>query len=455
MTTNENGSSDGKSAAERPAFAQIDETHDPALESWVESAAGHPDFPIQNLPFCVFAVGRSKATVGIAIGDMILDLTAVLEAGLLSGDAAKLASAANQPGMNAMMEMGPLLRKDLRKQVSRLLSVKASDRVRAQVAGALRRVGDCVLHLPATVLNYTDFYAGIHHARRVGELFRPTAPLMPNYTYVPIGYHGRASTVRVSGTDFARPRGQIRPDGDSPPVFEPTRRLDFELEMGIWLGRDVDAGANPVRQAAESIWGFSLLNDWSARDIQAWEYQPLGPFLSKSFCTTVSPFVVTPEALAPFREAAFDRTVGDFPPPLAYLDDAEDQRHGGLNVDLSVHLSTLESRRRGASEYPLSTSNTRHLFWTFAQLAAHHSSNGCEMMAGDLLGSGTISGPIAEESGSLLELTAGGKNAIDIGGGERRTFLLDGDEVSLEGRASRSGFVSIGFGECRARVASV
>ena len=440
----------------RPAFAQIDETHASGLESWVESASGHAVFPIQNLPFCVFALPGGPGSVGVAIGDMILDLTHLASLGLLTGDAALLAQCAAYPNMNAMMVMGSGPRRSLRTQLSRLLSVEKGDAVRSHAGELLYARADCQLLMPATVPNYTDFYAGIHHARRVGELFRPDAPLMPNYTYVPIGYHGRASTVRASGTACVRPSGQIRLNADAPPTFEPSRKLDFELEMGVWAGgRKGARGPVDLADAEEACWGFGLLNDWSARDIQTWEYQPLGPFLSKNFCTTVSPYVVTPEALAPFRTAAFDRRPGGYPAPLAYLSDPMDAAFGGFDIELEVQLTTAEMRAQQLPPHRLSTSNVKHLYWTFAQLVAHHTSGGCELVPGDLLGSGTISGPTVRESGSLLELSAGGREPIAIGGGRERTFLLDGDEISLQARCRRDGFIPIGFGECTARVTAV
>lgn len=437
----------------RPAFARIDETHDPLLESWVESASGHQTFPIQNLPFCVFHAPGRPAAVGVAIGEQILDLSLLARLDLLTGDAALLAESAVGAQMNAMMALGAGKRRALRTQLSALLSVNEAPKVRGRLAPLLHRRADCTLLVPAAVPNYTDFYAGIYHAQRVGELFRPDAPLLPNYTYVPIGYHGRASTVRVSGTSFVRPSGQIRPNSDAPPTFERSRRLDFELEMGMWAGKHLGQnGPINLADAEEACWGFSLLNDWSARDIQTWEYQPLGPFLSKNFCTTVSPYVVTPEALAPFRTASFDRSKEGYPAPLEYLKNSHDQKFGGLDVELAVFFSSAEMRDRGQKPHRLSTSNAKHLYWTFAQMIAHHTSGGCDLIPGDLLGSGTISGPTIPESGSLLELTSGGRRPIVLGESMERTFLLDGDEISLQATCRREGFATIGFGECLGRV---
>jgi fumarylacetoacetase len=298
------------------------------------------------------------------------------------------------------------------------------------------------MHLPAVIGDYTDFYAGIHHAVNVGRLFRPDQPLLPNYKHVPIGYHGRSSSIVVSGTALRRPLGQRKGPADDAPAFGPSRRLDFELELGIWVGPGNDLGAPiPIADAADHIAGFCLLNDWSARDVQAWEYQPLGPFLAKNFATSISPWVVSPEALAPFRVAQAARADGD-PAPLPYLLDARDQAQGALDIELMVSLQSQ----------PVSTSSARHLYWTAAQLVTHHASNGCNLRPGDLLGTGTISGPGPESLGSLLEITQGGKAPVTLASGSTRTFLEDGDEVTMTARARREGYASIGFGEVRGRV---
>jgi fumarylacetoacetase len=422
----------------------IDETHDPARTSWVPGANDHPEFPIQNLPLGIFSnAGAPRG--GIAIGDHILDLAALAQSELLQGDAQQAALAASGPTLNPLLALGAAPRRALRRAVSALLSDPTEQ---DSVARCLHPAAGCTLHLPAAVGDYTDFYVGIHHATNVGKVFRPDNPLLPNYKYVPIGYHGRASSVRVSGTPLVRPIGQLKaPDADTP-VRAPTRRLDFELEMGVWIGTGNALGQTiPIGTAVEHVAGLSLLNDWSARDIQAWEYQPLGPFLAKNFLTTVSPWIVTAEALAPFRMAQPARPSGD-PAPLPYLLDPTDQAEGALAITLDVTLTTQASRAAGMDPFPLSRSAATHMYWTIAQMVAHHASNGCDLRPGDLLGTGTISAPVREGFGSLLELTRAGAEPIPLPTGEVRSFLEDGDELTLAGRAEASGYRSIGFGPC-------
>jgi fumarylacetoacetase len=434
-------------------MATIDDTHDPALLSWVSSANGHPDFPIQNLPLGMFTPpGADARRGGVAIGDMILDLHAADEACLFSGEAALAATAAAGPALNALFALGAGPRQALRRAVSKLL---ASDREHADnLKKMLHPAAHCTLHLPAQIGDYTDFYAGIHHALNVGRLFRPDNPLLPNYKHVPIGYHGRASSILPSGTPIHRPNGQTKPPGAAEPIFGPCARLDYELELGIWIGPGNELGESiPIGEADTHIAGFCLLNDWSARDIQAWEYQPLGPFLAKSFASTLSPWVITPEALAPFRTRQPPRPEGD-PAPLPYLLNDADQDHGAFDIELDVLILTEEMRRQNLAPQRLALSNTRHLYWTVAQMLAHHASNGCNLRPGDLFGSGTISAPGEEGCGSLLEATQGGKHPLHLASGEERRFLEDGDEVLLRARAHRDGFSSIGFGECRARIAA-
>jgi fumarylacetoacetase len=308
--------------------------------------------------------------------------------------------------------------------------------------------------LAADVGDFTDFYASIHHATAVGRLFRPDNPLLPNYKWVPIAYHGRASSLRVSGYDFARPRGQLLPAGATVPELAATRRLDYELEVGIFIGRGNALGASVPLAAAEShVFGLCLLNDWSARDVQSWEYQPLGPFLAKNFATSVSPWVVTLEALAPFR-AAWKRPAGE-PPPLAYLDGAQQRAAGAFDVELEVWLETARMRAAGGAPQRLSHANFRDSWWTVAQMVAHHTVNGCNLEPGDLLGSGTQSGPEPEQAGSLLELSAGGQRPVTLASGEQRTFLEDGDRVTFRARCERPGFRRIGFGELTGTVLPV
>jgi fumarylacetoacetase len=426
----------------------IDATHDTSLRCWVPSADGHPQFPIQNLPLGVFAPAGERPRGGMAIGDFIVDLPGLAAAELLEGDA-KIAAAACGETLNALMALGKRYRRALRGSVSSLLSSSAAT---ARVQSHLHAAGDCTLYSPADIGDYTDFYAGIHHALAVGKLFRPDAPLLPNYKHVPIAYHGRSSSIRVSGTPVPRPRGQIKRADAGAPSYALTARLDFELELGIWVGPGSQLAAPvPIAQAHEYIAGYCLLNDWSARDIQAWEYQPLGPFLAKNFLTTISPWIVTPEALAPYRIPQAPRAAGD-PRPLPYLWDDADQATGALDLDLEVHLRTSVMRRDGLSPERLTASNARHLYWTAAQMLAHHTSGGCNLRAGDLFGSGTISSP--DSGGSLLELSRGGSEPVLLSNGEQRTFLLDGDEVLLTATARRPGFAPIGFGECRGVVAA-
>lgn len=424
---------------------QLNETHDPSLRSWVASGnAPDTDFPIQNLPFCVFRKrGSGEAwRGGVAIGDRILDLAALGDALDHAGDAAREAAGlAARDSLNALMAAGPEAWSALRLALSRLLRSDATPRPQALVAQS-----DAEYTVPARIGDYTDFYTSIHHASSVGKLFRPDNPLLPNYKWVPIGYHGRCSTIGVSGEAFRRPRGQVRAASDAEPSFGPSRKMDYELEMGIFIGSGNAQGEPiPAAEAERHVFGLCLLNDWSSRDIQAWEYQPLGPFLSKNFATTVSPFIVTMEALAPYR-AAWQRDDGD-PQPLPYLDYPELRSNGGLDIELAVLLHTDAMRRAGEAPARLAQSNFRHSYWTVAQLVAHHTVNGCALRPGDLLGSGTQSGPQADEAGSLLELTAGGKQPLTLPNGEERVFLEDGDRVVLRGWAARPGYPRIGFGE--------
>ncbi|KRP62239.1 fumarylacetoacetase [Pseudomonas trivialis] len=416
--------------------------------SWVASANGHPDFPLQNLPLGVFSVNGSAPRSGVAIGDCILDLHAALDA--FEGQARRAVEATAGGQLNAFFELGRGPRVALRERLLELLAEGSS--LQAREAQVLHRAADCQMHVPARINDYTDFYVGIEHAQNVGKLFRPDSPLLPNYKYVPIGYHGRASTIRPSGTEVRRPKGQTLPAGHTEPVFGPCARLDYELELGIWIGQGNAMGdAIAIGDAAEHIAGFCLLNDWSARDIQAWEYQPLGPFLSKSFITTISPWVVTVEALEPFRKAQPARPEGD-PQPLSYLLDTRDQAAGALDIELEVLLLTQAMREQNLPAHRLALSNSLHMYWTVAQLVAHHSVNGCQLQAGDLFGSGTLSGPEAGQFGSLLEMTEGGKRVVELPNGEVRKFLEDGDEIILRARCRRDGFASIGFGECRGTV---
>lgn len=425
---------------------QTDETHDPELTSWVESAQGHGDFPIQNLPYGLFSPAEEEPRIGVAIGDMILDLRACSRAGLLDED---VRTGCEDRSVNTLLALSLPARRALRRRISGLLSEGAR---RETAEAMLFRASDCRMHVPARIGDYTDFYVGIHHANNVGRQFRPDNPLLPNYKYVPIGYHGRASSIQPSGVPVRRPSGQRRPPEADAPLFAPTTRLDYELELGVWIGAGNDLGNPvPIGQAAGHVAGFCLLNDWSARDIQAWEYQPLGPFLAKSFQSTISPWVVTSEAMAPFRMAQPPRPEGD-PSPLPYLLDEGDQEHGALALTLEAFLLTRRMREEELAPHRLSVGPASSMYWTVNQIVAHHTSNGCNLRPGDLLGTGTISAPTREGYGSMLELTAGGKEPIRLPNGETRAFVEDGDEVILRATASAPGFVPIGLGECRAVV---
>ena len=432
---------------------RIDETHDPALRSWVSSAnAPGCDFPIQNLPFGVFREKGGKGTWrgGVAIGDQVLDLGAIGRDGLVDPLADSALHAAGGPALNALMAMGRLAWKALRLALSRGLRVGAAEREQWMVALVAQSAVE--MRLPAEVGDYTDFYTSIHHATNVGRLFRPDNPLLPNYRWVPIGYHGRASSLGVSGESFRRPRGQtLAPDADMP-VLGPSRRLDHELELGLFIGPGNERGMPVAIDDAEArMFGLCLLNDWSARDLQAWEYQPLGPFLSKSFATTLSPWIVTMDALEPYR-VPFERAKGE-PQPLSYLDGVANRTRGAIDLRLEVRLQTQAMRDRGEPAVRLSaTSFRRSAYWTLAQLVVHHTVNGCNLRPGDLLGTGTLSGPDAGEEGSMLELTRGGREPVRLPGGEQRVFFEDGDTVVLVGWCERPGAARIGFGDVAATV---
>jgi fumarylacetoacetase len=429
----------------------LNETHDPALRSWVASAnVAGTDFPLQNLPFAVFRrQGSSEAwRGGVAIGDQVLDLAAVAAAGVFSGDVAAAVQAGAQDKLNALMALGPVAWSALRLALSRVLREGAAEQ--ATLQGCLVPQAAVEYDVPARIGDYTDFYTSVHHATNIGRLFRPDNPLLPNYKWVPIGYHGRASSIGVSGQAFRRPRGQTMPPGATQPVAGPSKRLDIELELGIFIGQG-NALGEPVAitQAEEHVFGICLLNDWSARDIQAWEYQPLGPFLSKSFASTISPWIVTLEALAPYR-VPFERPEGD-PQPLPYLDSEANRREGSLDIQLQVDLLTPRLREAGSAATICRTSY-RHAYWTVAQMVAHHTVNGCNLQPGDMFGSGTLSGPTLDQAGALIELTSGGKQPLQLPGGEQRTFLEDGDTVVIRGWCEKPGAARIGFGLCEGTV---
>ena len=422
----------------------IDASNDPALTSWCESAQGS-EFSIQNLPLGIFSVGERRRRAGVAIGDYVLDLSGIAD--LLDEDWREDLS---QPVLNGWLARGPEVQSALRLRLIELLTdEKYRDDVEPQLVGQT----EVRLHVPCLIGDYTDFYVGIHHATNVGKQFRPDNPLLPNYKYVPIGYHGRASSVRASGEPVIRPSGQRKaPDADAP-EYGPSRRLDYELELGIWMGAGNELGSPiPVTEASEHIAGYCLLNDWSARDLQAWEYQPLGPFLAKNFLTSISAWVVSGQALAPFRKPMPPRLAGD-PEPLPYLSDAADRDTGGLGIQLEVTLTTEKMRTAGMAPHVLSRGSAdAAMYWSAAQIVAHHSSNGCNLQPGDLIGTGTLSTDSAGGLGSLLEISEGGKKPIQLTSGETRSFLEDGDEITLKAWCEAEGAVRIGFGECVGRV---
>ena len=414
------------------------------MTSWVESAQGS-DFPLENLPLGIFSVGNRRRRAGVAIGDFVLDLVGISD--LLNEEWREDLS---QPVLNSWLARGHDAQADLRERLQELLS---DERFREDVEPELIGQTEARMHVPCLIGDYTDFYVGIHHATNVGKQFRPDQPLLPNYKYVPIGYHGRASSVRASGEPVVRPSGQRKPPDADAPDYGPSKRLDYELELGIWVGRGNELGQPiPIGEASEHIAGYCLLNDWSARDLQAWEYQPLGPFLAKNFLTSVSPWVVSPDALKPFRKAMHPRPAGD-PEPLAYLDDAADRENGALAIRLEATLTTQKMREGGLPAHVLSSgSAAAAMYWSAAQIVAHHSSNGCNLQPGDLIGTGTLSTDQDSGLGSLLEISRGGKQPIELESGETRSFLEDGDEITLKAWCEGKGAARIGLGECVGRV---
>lgn len=421
--------------------------------SWVDSA-NEPEsgFPLQSLPYCAFTAAHGLAHCGVGIGAFILDLNVCGSAGLLATLPGEMQGACLEGALNPLIECGAAAHAALRGRLMEMLGSEADAELRSAVGDALIPRNGAALLRPVDVPNYTDFYASLHHATNVGRLFRPENPLLPNYKHVPIGYHGRASSLVVSGTEIQRPQGQMKSGAEAAPVFGPSRFLDYEVEVGAYVAAGNALGEPiPIDDAAVHIFGISLLNDWSARDIQSWEYQPLGPFLGKSFATSVSPWVIPTAALAPFRVAAFARPADD-PMPLPYLWSDEDQRAGAIDLALEALLLTSRMRDAGLEPFRLSRSNMRDLYWTPAQMIAHHTSNGCNLMAGDLLATGTVSGAADENAGCLLEITRHGKQPLLLPSGETRAGLEDGDEVTLRGYCSLEGFPMISLGECRGAV---
>ncbi len=432
----------------------MNHTHDPGLRSWLESANDpSTDFPIQNLPFGVFDDGRGRR-VGIAIGDSVLDVSACARANLIEhSDAAR---ACARPTLNDLMAADASELMGLRSSVSSLLAAGGTgeEAARKSREAILVPIADVTMCVPADIGDYTDFYASVHHATNVGSMFRPESPLLPNYKYVPIGYHGRASSIVASGTGVRRPLGQTRAADATEPSFGPSKMLDYESELGFFVGKGNSLGdAIPIDRAADHIFGYCLVNDWSARDIQAWEYQPLGPFLAKNFATTVSPWVVTAEAAEPYRVQAAGRGEGD-PPPLPYLSSPRDAARGGLDATLEVYILSARMRASGVAPFRLSRAPFSLMYWTPGQMLAHHTSNGCNLKSGDLLASGTVSGSTPDSRGCMLELTWRGAKPLTLPTGEERKFLEDGDEVIMKGYLHADGCPRIGFGECRGTILS-
>ncbi|MBX2858222.1 MAG: fumarylacetoacetase [Cellvibrionaceae bacterium] len=428
------------------------ETHDPQLRCWLQSAEeADCEFPIQNLPFAEFRRQGSNQAFrgGVAIGDQIVDLAAVATAGVFAGAAQQAAEACAAPALNHFMSLGKQAWSALRLALSRALRQGAPQE--AAIQACLVPQDQAEYSLPCQIGDYTDFYSSVHHATAVGSLFRPDKPLLPNYKWIPVGYHGRTSSIAISGHCFYRPQGQTMSPDAAEPSVEPCKRLDHELELGIFIGAGNAQGEPiPIQNAEDHVFGLCLFNDWSARDIQAWEYQPLGPFLAKNFASTLSPWIVTLEALAPFR-APLMRPESD-PRPLPYLHCASNSAQGSLDIELQVLIQTERMRKAGQAPEVLATSNFVHSYWTIAQLVAHHSVNGCNLRPGDLFGSGTQSGPNPQQAGSMLELSRGGKQALRLRNGESRTFIEDGDTVILRGACQRQGAARIGFGEVTSTV---
>ena len=433
-------------------MSQINETHDINLTSWVESAnIKGCDFPIQNLPFAEFRTKNTNEEFrgGVAIGDQVIDLAKLSHLNIFTGDAKTALDAASESTLNTFMGLGEQYWSALRLALSKALREGAQQQKEMQ--STLIAQADIEFSLPCRIGDYTDFYTSIYHATAVGSLFRPDNPLLPNYKWVPIGYHGRSSSIDVSGQTFHRPKGQTKaPDADTP-SFGPCKRLDYELELGIYLGKGNALGdAIAIENAENHVFGFCVFNDWSARDLQAWEYQPLGPFLAKNFASTVSPWIVTTEALAPFR-TSWTRDEND-PQPMPYLESAANREQGAFDIQMDVKIQTQKMRDENHQPTHVSASSFKHSYWTVAQMVTHHTVNGCNFMPGDMLGSGTQSGPTHEEAGSLLELSRGGKEKITLSNGEQRSFLEDGDNVIMRGWCEKPGYARIGFGSVESTV---
>lgn len=429
---------------------ETDHTHDASVQSWVTSAnAPGTEFPIQNLPLGVFSTAAKERRIGVAIGDQILDVGAALDRGLLPG-LDGVSTVLRSPSLNLLMSSGRATRHVVRDAVFMLL--RADSAHAAAASACLVPMRDAQMHLPAQIGNFTDFFTSIHHARRTGELMRPEMPVAPNFRHMPIAYHGRASTVVESGVPCIRPRGQLGDPQGAAQVYAPSQRMDFELEVGCFVGRENTLGQPiSIDDADDHMFGLCLVNDWSARDIQMWESYPLGPFLAKSFMTTASPWVVTLEALAPYRVPAPTRDTGETPVPAA-LTSARHVAQGAISISLQVLLQTAAMQKSGLAPVVISQPQFRDQYWTLTQMLTHHASNGCSLRTGDLLSSGTVSGPERKDSGCLIEFNAGGKQALSLPSGETRLFLEDGDTVWLRGVCERDGYKPIGFGECKGQI---
>ncbi len=424
----------------------IDATHDPAARSWVELANEEGcDFPIQNLPFGVFAGKGSRGRIGVAIGDQVLDVAGAIEteAVTFSGE---VASALSAETLNDIMSLGPPAWKAVRATLFSLLQEDSPRQDRL-----LRSMAETTMQLPAAIGDYTDFYASRHHATNVGRMFRPDGePLMPNWLHLPVGYHGRASSIAVSGTNVTRPSGQLKPE-DGPPVFGPCKLLDYELEFGAFVGTGNEMGTPiAIGEAMDHLFGVVILNDWSARDVQKWEYQPLGPFNAKNFASTISPWVVTMDALLPFRSDGPARQDDD-PPLLEYLTPVRGSGDA-IDVTAEVHVCSQAMRESDIPPMRLSRGTLANLSWSFSQMLAHHTSTGCPMRPGDMLGSGTVSGPEKDSRGCLLELSWRGQEPIDLPDGTQRRFLQDGDTLTISAFCERPGAARVGFGSCEATI---
>jgi len=432
---------------------EINHTHDAKARSWVESAnRSGSDFPIQNLPYAVFLRRQSAEAWrgGIAIGDEVVDLAALSHKGLLEGLAATAAAACSQSTLNAFFEMGPSAWQALRHGMFRLLGLDANAEEQRAVAGCLVPQSGVEYAVPVQIGDYSDYYTSIYHAENIGKLAGLNTAT-PNFKWIPLAYHGRASSIGVSGQKFRRPLGQAKAPDAPAPILQPTQKLDYELELAIYVGKSNQMGQPvSVSDAEQHIFGIGLLNDWSARDIQFWEMAPLGPFLGKSFATTISSWIVSLEALAPFR-LPFERPARD-PQPLPYLDDKTNRAAGAIDITLEVWLGSSKQRVQGDAAKRVSSTSFKHQYWTVAQMLAHHTINGCNLKVGDVLGTGTVSGPTISEAGALIELALNGAAPVNLATGEKRSFLEDGDTVALRGFCEKAGFARLGLGECLGEV---